>query len=302
MLSVSIAAETDRIIRGIRDATNLNVPLHAAVLNAQRSTVLYGEGRTRLPSMPTLRRFHDPCSVTVVRRSTLAVVLEEVASTEGIMGWHVGCLNFASATRPGGRYRSSVGSQEEQLARSSALVSCLETQMDGFYKANRDFESKYALDLGIVSPFVPFLRGEPGALLDRVSLCTVISVPAPVKGCIAKKDRDDLIPCLVRRIGMILQLAAFHRIDALVLGAWGCGDPGNSPADVALAFARPSCTGATGTGSGRWCSRCPTGPPPRRRSRRFSAPLLQRGNSGIVERGDRCPGAAMRKHGRFYRY
>jgi hypothetical protein len=66
--------------------------------------------------------------------------------------------------------------------------------MDGFYKANRDFESKYALDLGIVSPFVPFLRGESGALLERFSLCTVISVPAPVKGCIAKKDRDDLIP------------------------------------------------------------------------------------------------------------
>jgi hypothetical protein len=64
----------------------------------------------------------------------------------------VGRLNFASARRPGRRYRERVGFHKEALDRSSALVNCREAKMEGLYGANIAPKSQLALDLWTVSP------------------------------------------------------------------------------------------------------------------------------------------------------
>lgn len=151
---------------------------------------------------------------------------------------HLGCLNFASAKNPGGRFLTGAQAQEEALARSSGLYDCL-LEQPAYYERNRQHRSCLYLDLAIVAPDVPFIRDDDGVLLEEPVIATVITSPAPNAGAIANNEPEtvpDIVPALTRRAEMVLRVAVGHGVRNLVLGAWGCGVFRNDPTTVAIAF------------------------------------------------------------------
>lgn len=177
-----------------------------------------------------------PLSIEVTAESTVEAVIRLSAADPG----HLAILNFASAKNPGGGFLGGAQAQEESLARSSGLYPCLLRQ-PAFYERHRQNRCLLYQDLAIFSPGVPFFVDDDGELLDRPVIASVITCPAPNAGALATNDPAELprVPStLLRRAEFVLRLAAAHRVDTLVLGAWGCGVFRNDPALVADTFAR----------------------------------------------------------------
>jgi uncharacterized protein (TIGR02452 family) len=163
-----------------------------------------------------------------------------LATAEGGAGpGTIGVLNFASARNPGGGYLTGARSQEEDLCRCSALYSCL-LRVPDYYAAHRASGDPLYSHRVICSPAVPVFRDQHGDLLPTPYPVTFLTCPAPNAGVLAQRDpeRLPLIPgVLAERVARVLAVAVRHRVDRLVLGAWGCGVFRNSPEQVATAFA-----------------------------------------------------------------
>jgi putative RNA 2'-phosphotransferase len=178
----------------------------------------------------------------VTRRATRTSVTSETTIDAMIRlapeAGHLACLNFASAKRPGGGFLHGAQAQEESLARASGLYPCLQTRPE-YYARNKDFRSPMYLDVVLYSPRVPFFRDDNGGWLDLPILASVITAAAPNVGELRKQnkfDAEDVELALRTRSELVLAVAAHHRVDRLVLGAWGAGVFGNDPALVAKIF------------------------------------------------------------------
>src|SRR5262249_27235149 len=144
-----------------------------------------------------------------------------------------------SAKNPGGGFLNGSLAQEEALACASGLYPCLLAAPE-YYERNRANRSALYLDLAIFSPRVPFFRNDAGILLEKPVLASVITDPAPNAGAVAQNEPRNLQhveSVLKRRAELILQIAAAHQVERLVLGAWGCGVFRNDPNVVASTFA-----------------------------------------------------------------
>jgi uncharacterized protein (TIGR02452 family) len=151
----------------------------------------------------------------------------------------VASLNFASAKNPGGGFLSGSQAQEESLARASGLYSTLQTQPD-FYTFHRQQATSGYSDRVIYSPHVPVFRDEEGNLLAKPWKSSFITATAVNAGAVRKNEptqAGNIIPVMQRRAKMVLAVAALHRYEALVLGAWGCGVFQNDPTSIAKIFA-----------------------------------------------------------------
>ena len=176
----------------------------------------------------------------VARHATrVAVTAETTVAAIARLGEPVGVLNFASARNPGGGFLGGAQAQEEALARSSALYSCLCAQ-PSHYERNRAHRSAIYLDLAVWSPEVPFFRDDAGGWLDGAIRASVITCAAPNAHALRQHgnvDVAELAAALERRAALVLAVAVHHRVDRLVLGAWGAGVFGNDPVHVARVFA-----------------------------------------------------------------
>lgn len=152
-------------------------------------------------------------------------------------GYRPAALNFASAKNPGGGFLSGARAQEESLARSSALFACLDgNEMYDFHRARRD---PMYTDYAIYSPDVPVFRADEGALLEEPYLCSFITCPAVNAKVVLQRDpsrREEIREAMRTRTAKVLAIAAIHRHEALVLGAWGCGVFGNDGREIAELF------------------------------------------------------------------
>ena len=212
------------------NAKGERVEIAAAIEEAKAGTGLYELGVDRLE--PPVKR--GATAISVTGENTIEAMVRLAAK-----GGHVGCLNFASARRPGGGFLHGAQAQEESLARSSALFPCLQTQPE-YYTRNKALGSAVYLDIVLYSPLVPFFRDDSG-WFDAPVLASVITAAAPnVSELIkAKKfDAEDVALVLENRSQLVLALAAHHKIERLVLGAWGAGVFGNDAAQVARIFAK----------------------------------------------------------------
>lgn len=208
------------------------VDLATAVEEAKDGTGLYELGVDRL-TPPTRRVAQTALSVT--GETTIEAMVRLAPK-----GGHLGCLNFASAKRPGGGFLGGAQAQEESLARASGLYPCLQTQPD-YYTRNKALGSAVYLDIVLYSPRVPFFRDDNGGWFAAPVLASVITAAAPNVSALkeAKKfDPEDVALALENRCQLVLALAAHHEIDRLVLGAWGAGVFGNDPAQVARIFSK----------------------------------------------------------------
>lgn len=151
----------------------------------------------------------------------------------------IGVLNFASAKNPGGGFLGGAHAQEESLARSSGLYQSL-LQCWDYYAFHRNQTSCLYSDHMIYSPECPVFRLDDGTLLEKPYLVDFITSPAPNAGAIRRSEPENvphIVPALKERSGKVLALAASHKCDALILGAWGCGVFQNDPVQVTEAFA-----------------------------------------------------------------
>jgi len=150
----------------------------------------------------------------------------------------VAVLNFASARNPGGGYLGGAKAQEEDLCRQALLLSCLLSAPE-YYAAHRADDDLLYSDRVIWSPLVPVHRGDDGRLLARPHAVSFLTCPAPNAGQVLRRDPAAgarIRHTLRRRAGRILEVAAHHGVQRLVLGAWGCGVFRNDPREVADAF------------------------------------------------------------------
>src|SRR5689334_17327675 len=143
-----IARQTDQIVRDGRYAnrSGAEISIADAVAGAVRGTVLYLPEQAVEGGPPPNGR----TLVEVTEESTLAAArrLAEAAPDP------VACLNFASARKPGGGYRSGAAAQEESLARASALVAALAAAPEFYAFHNANSDARYT-DRVIYSPGVP---------------------------------------------------------------------------------------------------------------------------------------------------
>lgn len=237
----AVAAETVAILRagGYRTPAGERIELGDRLANSIRDSRLYlpADFPPLLARVGALSPRSEPVALEFTGESTLEAIRRLHA--DGAHG-AIACLNFASARNPGGGYLSGSRAQEESLARSSTLVPSLERHSE-MYRRNRAGSSLLYLDAMIHSPGVLFFRDDDGALLERPSVASVISAPAPNTKAIRDRGSADLArvgETLRERARMILATAVENGTDALILGAWGCGVFGNDPDEVAEAFGR----------------------------------------------------------------
>lgn len=225
-----LSAETLRIIAEgyYTTASGKCVEIGAPLANAIRDTCEYPPDRHF--SVPEAR-VHDTF-VCVRNESTMCGARRLVD-----LGHRVMALNFASAKRPGGGFRSGAVAQEETLVRSSGLYACLSgRRMYSYHKSQKNF--LYS-DYAIYSPDVPVFRDETGDLLEKPYVCSFISCPAVNAGqvsCRAPEKVFEIPVVMAVRAARILSIAAVHGHRHLVLGAWGCGVFRNDARKVAQIF------------------------------------------------------------------
>ena len=181
-------------------------------------------------------------SIEVTGETSLAacsrICAEQRQKKKGGLG--VACLNFASAVAPGGMFMDGTNTQEDALARSSALYASLGSKKAlPMYQHNR---VRHGVDRGlysdamIYSPAVPVFRDDDGNLHApyRVSFISAPAVDRSFCAGVAERKIQDAMNTRARKI---LTIAVNNGVKHLILGAWGCGIFGHNGADIAQLFA-----------------------------------------------------------------
>ena len=147
-------------------------------------------------------------------------------------------MNFANAHYPGGGFRLGANAQEEALCRCSTLYASITSPAaKKMYRYNNTHISPVESDYMLLSPEVCVFRDEHCVLLEQPFTVAVITLPAPNRrGAAALASKKLVAETMTRRIRIMLRIAAKYGYRELVLGAWGCGAFGNSPADVSGYF------------------------------------------------------------------
>ncbi|MFI5916751.1 TIGR02452 family protein [Dactylosporangium sp. NPDC051541] len=224
----AIAGETMRILHaaGYRTPGGGRVDLAPAIRAAVAGTRLYPPGEPLPPPPPP----GPPPRISVTAESTLA------AGHRLARDGDVAALVFASAKHPGGGFRTGARAQEEDLARASALFSCLNA-VPRFYTQHRARSDNLYTDSVILSPGVPVFRDDDGRLLETPYHVSFLTAAAPNRGALPAARAARVAAVLAARARRVLAVAAAGHHRRLVLGAWGCGVFRNDPPTVAAAFA-----------------------------------------------------------------
>lgn len=168
-------------------------------------------------------------------RTIRAVNLDSVSAAYKERGC-VAILNFASYKNPGGMFLEGSIAQEEALCHESALYNILSSDrlMETFYLPNRRKLNRALYNNNLLyTSAVPFVHNGELRYFD------VITCAAPNKGAAQKYQNvsDDECDWTMRlRIRSILMAAADRHVDAVILGAFGCGVFKNDPRTVASLF------------------------------------------------------------------
>ncbi|MBQ7059524.1 MAG: TIGR02452 family protein [Firmicutes bacterium] len=166
----------------------------------------------------------------------------------------IAVLNFASATRPGGGVKHGSSAQEEALCRCSTLFPTLDRRFlwQQYYDVNRAAHNALYNDVLIYSPGVVICKTDekvPKRLpQDKFVTVDVISCAAPnlrknpsniynpAAGAPVQISLQQLYEIHLSRAKHIFHIAAYNKVDILVLGAFGCGAFENDPKTVAQAW------------------------------------------------------------------
>ncbi|MBR4734006.1 MAG: TIGR02452 family protein [Lachnospiraceae bacterium] len=147
-------------------------------------------------------------------------------------------MNFANAHNPGGGFLLGATAQEEALCRCSTLYASIHSREAAeMYRYNNSHLSTVESDYMLLSPDVLVFRNEKCELLEEPFHVGVVTIPAPNRrGAAMLTSSATIRETMLRRIRIMLRMAANHGYKNLVLGAWGCGAFGNNPKEVAAYF------------------------------------------------------------------
>lgn len=214
--------------------------LRTSVEFAKRKTQYYApdsllSGWSTSPN-PTPVRSDDP-EISILEVSTLegARILSAVqqAGQPGAPPSRVGILNFASATKPGGGFKTGAQAQEESIARSSTLYPTLTTTLSQtFYSTHtRDRKDCFYTHAMIYSPGVIVFRDDDGRWVEPLDV-DVLTSAAVNAGVVREKlgrrydsaEIESKIETVMReRMARILYLFEKQGVKDVVLGSFGTG-------------------------------------------------------------------------------
>ena len=208
-----------------RASSGLTVNIEASSSSAVKGTVSYPPDS---PISGAKGGQHDTI-IEVLNETTLSAGKRLIE-----FGRHPVLLNFASAINPGGGFLNGARAQEEYLARSSCLYTCIRSDaMYAFHRANYD---PLYTDYLIYSPGVPVIRDDSGTLLEVPYTIAMITCAAVNANRVPAERRHEIGPAMMRRISKVLSVGIAHGHDGIVLGAWGCGAFGNNGHEIAGLF------------------------------------------------------------------
>lgn len=134
-----------------------------------------------------------------------------------------------SFTRPGGNYEEGSFGPEQILCSESNLYPVLCGMKKAYHDANRGYSCGMLFtDRCMYLPDVMFIRN--GAMRKA----DVLAIPEPNRSRALENFRSETEcdSCLEGRIQAILNIAAAHEVQTLIMGAFGCGKQGFPPAQV----------------------------------------------------------------------
>lgn len=196
-----------------------------------------------------------PCyadtAVTVEENLTLLSAKTFVDS-----GKRTAILNFANPIEPGGGVLRGANAQEEYLCRASNLYNCLRSNSAApYYKYHNDLLGEEGLGVKFLSSDKIIYSPEVIVIKEDVGYTQKTNLPfrqeytykwmsVDILTCAAPYFADwdflisdeELTELFEKRIINIFEVAIEHRIQALILGAFGCGAFSNPPDIVATAF------------------------------------------------------------------
>ena len=160
------------------------------------------------------------------------LALDTVSAIAKANSKNTAILNFASYKNPGGGFLNGSRAQEECLCAESNLYNILECFTDDFYIWNRSNTNRgLYLNRALYTPRVMFRDGR--------YVCDVITCAAPNKSAAMKygnASEKENSNALNSRIKFILDIANKHKVEVLILGAFGCGVFGQDATEVATLF------------------------------------------------------------------
>ncbi|MGL4582608.1 MAG: TIGR02452 family protein [Flavobacterium sp.] len=237
---VESAKETLAIIEEGFYTINANkVSIASEVKKSVEEAVFYGEySFEKLESQinDTLSERVFETTIEVVNATSMEIG-EQLTKLDA----KVACLNFASAKNPGGGFLGGAQAQEECLSRASTLYPTLMKYMKDMYEYNRSQSSYLYSDCMIYSPSVLFFKDDSDELLVQPYTMDIITSPAVNIGAMIQNNKPEEIKkakeVMLNRLDKIFATLVLHKVDHVVLGAWGCGVFRNDPNDVAHYFA-----------------------------------------------------------------
>ncbi len=240
MNNIEVFRDTERRI-------NTDERLKALTQQAINDTHIYESG-FRSEKSP----YHEDARVSFQGTLTLISALEQVKT-----GNKTAVLNFANPVEPGGGVLRGANAQEEYLCRASNLYfTLISEQASPYYRYHNELRRKngsgshmfLATDMIIYSPQVTVIREDVGydpaspnisyvqQYTEIWNTIDVITCAAPCFYGSIQIPYGDLEHLFKLRIKNILETAIENDIDALILGAFGCGAFHNPPMVVANAF------------------------------------------------------------------
>lgn len=191
------------------------------------------------PAKPHSELITERLPETAAKGATPAhwtVVNEDVVKTMARLTGHVGVMNFASPTNPGGGVEYGAKAQEESIAKCTYLLPALRQFQASYYAPNlaRPNRGLFSADL-IYSSQVRQVFNERGERLAD-HFVDVVSVAAPNRAAYPDLTAAETTPDLTLKISQTLRAFKNHGARHLILGAFGCGVFANPGAQVARLF------------------------------------------------------------------
>ena len=143
-------------------------------------------------------------------------------------------MNFASFTKPGGRFLDGSTAQEEAIIHESILYEILVEKTE-YYEENKFYKNRglYS-DRALYTPNVLFEHN------DIIRFTNVLTIAAPNRNILRYNPKifseHENIQALTNRIEFIRDICHQYNIKYLIAGAFGCGVFKQRAADVAKIF------------------------------------------------------------------
>ena len=230
-------ADREKLVKIFEDTLNLSLNndfLKKSVETSIKNSVIYDE--KNYPDLPTKRFDSTKISVNKYRTFETAQFYAKKFPDKKIS-----VLNFASATNVGGGVTKGSKAQEESLCRCSTLYPVLNTEnnLKNFYEYHRKKNDARYTDKIIFSPEIFIFKSDTDfpQILPENKFVKVDVITCSAPNLRLKKISDDeLFKIHLQRAKHILTVAAHHKTDFLILGAFGCGAFQNNPYIVAESY------------------------------------------------------------------